>query len=147
MKFNLPLSLVAVCFLLISCKNDGKKEEAELAQEATKMEMIVEVHDELMPKMSEISLMITQLEGSMDGTEADSLKTKAVEDLKDANQAMMTWMMEFSDDYDSEEVMEGKELTPEKEALLDTYEASVMELKTTMEGAMDRGQALLDAQE
>jgi hypothetical protein len=108
------------------------------------MEEIVAVHDELMPKMSEISLLITQLEERMDSTQADSIRQVVVMDLKSANEAMMTWMMDFSNDYDSEEVMEGKELTPEKEALLDTYTSSVMELKDKMEGAMERAQALLN---
>jgi hypothetical protein len=108
------------------------------------MEEIVAVHDELMPKMSEISLLITQLEERMDSTQADSIRQVVVMDLKSANEAMMTWMMDFSNDYDSEEVMEGKELTPEKEALLDTYTSSVMELKDKMEGAMERAKALLN---
>lgn len=147
MKTKLVLSLVVLLTVLVGCKNDSKKEEATASKENTKMEMIVEVHDELMPKMSEISLLMTQLEQSMDGTEADAQKIASIKELKTANQDMMAWMMEFSEDFDSEEVMEGKELSPEKEALLDTYEESVMDLKVTMEGAMERGQALLDPQE
>ena len=146
MKLKISLTLLSLFVLLAACKNEVKKEaEAVEAQETTQMEKIVEVHDELMPKMSEISLMITQLEDSMDGTANDSLKVAAVAELKGANESMMEWMMEFSEDYDSEEVMEGKELTPEKKALLDTYEESVMDLKLTMEGAMEQGQALLDS--
>ena len=146
MKLKISLTLLSLFVLLAACKNEGKKEaEATEAQEITQMEKIVEVHDELMPKMSEISLMITQLEQSMDGTANDSLKGVAVAELKGANEAIMEWMMEFSEDYDSEEVMEGKELTPEKQAMLNTYEESVMDLKLTMEGAMEQGQALLDS--
>lgn len=148
MKLKFILSLLLVSLVVLACKNDAKKEaETTATKENTQMEKIVEVHDELMPKMSEISLMITQLEESMDGTANDSLKLAAVADLKGANKDMMDWMMEFSEDYDRAEVMEGKELSPEKEALLDTYEESVMDLKLTMEGAMERGQTLLDSQE
>ncbi len=125
-------------------KEKTEKTSNETTEEVTQMEEIVAVHDELMPKMSEISLLITQLEERMDSTQADSIRQVVVMDLKSANEAMMTWMMDFSKDYDSEEVMEGKELTPEKEALLDTYTSSVMELKDKMEGAMERAQALLN---
>ena len=142
MKRSLVLLLVFVIFA--SCKEKTEKTSNETTEEVTQMEEIVKVHDELMPKMSEISLLITQLEERMDSTQADSIRQVVVMDLKSANEAMMTWMMDFSKDYDSEEVMEGKELTPEKEALLDTYTSSVMELKDKMEGAMERAQALLN---
>lgn len=142
MKRSLILLLVFV--VIASCKEKTEKTSNETTEEVTQMEEIVAVHDELMPKMSEISLLITQLEERMDSTQADSIRQVVVMDLKSANEAMMTWMMDFSKDYDSEEVMEGKELTPEKEALLDTYTSSVMELKDKMEGAMERAQALLN---
>lgn len=142
MKRSLLLLLALVVFT--ACKEKTEKTESDATNEPTQMEEIVAVHDELMPKMSEISLLITQLEERMDSTQADSIRQVVVMDLKSANEAMMTWMMDFSNDYDSEEVMEGKELTPEKEALLDTYTSSVMELKDKMEGAMERAQALLN---
>ena len=142
MKRSLVLLLVFVIFS--SCKEKTEKTSNETTEEVTQMEEIVKVHDELMPKMSEISLLITQLEERMDSTQADSIRQVVIMDLKSANQAMMTWMMDFGKDYDSEEVMEGKELTPEKEALLDTYTSSVLELKDKMEGAMKRAQALLN---
>jgi isochorismate hydrolase len=95
-----------------------------------------------MPEMSTISRLISALESA---TQADSTQVvlgESVEELKEANQAMMQWMMDFSEAFTTAEIM-GKELIPqEKQSLLTQYEASATALKQKMLGAIKRADVL-----
>ncbi len=136
MRNYLILGLLSA-FTLISCNEDPKN-----TQQYAQMERILNLHDEVMPEMSTISRLISALESA---TQADSTQVvlgESVEELKEANQAMMQWMMDFSEAFTTEEIM-GKELIPqEKQSLLTQYEASATALKQTMLGAIKRADAL-----
>lgn len=136
MRNYLILGLLSA-FTLISCNEDPKN-----TQQHAQMERILNLHDEVMPEMSTISRLISALESA---TQADSTQVvlgESVEELKEANQAMMQWMMDFSEAFTTEEIM-GKELIPqEKQSLLTQYEASATALKQTMLGAIKRADAL-----
>jgi hypothetical protein len=66
----------------------------------------------------------------------------AVEDLKMANGAMMQWMMDFSEDFTTDEIMGKTMIDKEKQNLLDRYEESANRLKLQMLGAIEQGQDL-----
>lgn len=110
----------------------------------TQMEQVIAVHDELMPKMATIGELIGKLEASMDSTHVDSLKVTAIQNLKGANQEMMTWMIDFGNAFDSEEVLDGKELTEEKQKTLREFQNSVNDLKSSMEGTIANAEKLLN---
>ena len=125
------ITLFLIGILLVSCNNE--------------MEAVVAVHDELMPKMSDISRLQEQI------TEAvpDSLRTadqqKVLDDLESANTAMMDWMRAFGGAFDFEEINKGKPLTAAKTDSLKKYAQSVEALKEQMLSAIEKGQTVFDA--
>lgn len=136
MRDYVILLLLSAC-TLFSCNEDPKN-----TQQYAQMERILNLHDEVMPEMSTISRLISALESA---TQADSTQLvlgESVEELKEANQAMMQWMMDFSEAFTTAEIM-GKELIPqEKQSLLTQYEASATALKQKMLGAIKRADSL-----
>jgi len=77
----------------------------------------------------------------------DSIKTPMLKELKDANQAMMLWMEGLGNDFETEELMMRKELSPEKLAVLETYTKSVSALKEQMEGAITKAKKVVEGAE
>ena len=134
---NYFILLAISALTLLSCNEDPKN-----TQQYAQMEQILNLHDEVMPEMSTISRLISALQS---GTQADSTRVvlgESVEELKDANQAMMQWMIDFSEAFTTEEIM-GKDLIPqEKQSLLTQYEASATALKQKILGAIERADAL-----
>ena len=136
MRDYVILLLLSAC-TLFSCNEDPKN-----TQQYAQMERILNLHDEVMPEMSTISRLISALESA---TQADSTQVvlgESVEELKESNQAMMQWMIDFSEAFTTAEIM-GKELIPqEKQSLLTQYEASATALKQKMLGAIKRADVL-----
>ena len=145
LKMKKLLIVGVLALSVVACKN--KEAEPEVPAGPTQMESVVAVHDELMPKMGEIGQLIAKLEANIDSTNVDSVKVKAVMDLKDANQSMMQWMRDFGTSFESDEIMKGAPLSEEKQKSLDTFEASVNALKAEMESAMENGAAALEHQQ
>ena len=127
------LLLVSLC--ITSCKNEPK--------EQTRMERVIAVHDELMPKMSDIGRLSSAIASKMDGTENGETYKIAKDSLANAYDYMMEWMKEFGDSFDSEEILEGKVLTQEKEDLLIEQEKKVQHMKNMMLGSIANAEALL----
>ena len=141
MKTN--VCLVLVLFLSMqSCKNESKE-----TKEETRMERVMAVHDELMPKMSTIGKLISSLEPKIDSTEAGLKYKVAKDDLVASYDFMMDWMKGFGDRFDSEEIMEGKALSPEKETWLLEEEEKVNTMKDMMLQSIDNAKALLPKEE
>jgi hypothetical protein len=55
----------------------------------------------------------------------------------------MDWMKEFGDRFNHDEIMNGKELSVEKQQLLDEEEEKVKVVKEKINGSIERAQALL----
>ena len=128
--------------ILVACKN--KEAEPEAPAGPTQMEQVVAMHDELMPEMSTIGELISKLEATMDTTKADSIKIKVIADLKHANNSMMVWMKEFGGAFETDEIMNGAELSPEKKESLNQFESSVHALEAEMRTAIENAKAALD---
>ena len=60
---------------------------------------------------------------------------------------MMDWMKGFGDRFDHEEIMKGKELSPEKQEWLKEEEAKVKDMAEKVTGSIARAKALLKARE
>lgn len=81
--------------IFFSCKETSKKEK-----EFDKiMQEVMYAHDEVMPKMTEMSTLINDLESKKDSTTVGQKFAKAQEDLKNAHDFMMEWMQDFSDKF------------------------------------------------
>ena len=129
--------ILASLISLISCKEDPKK-TVEYAQ----MQRILSLHDEVMPEMSTISKHISVLESVfwMDSTQI--ALGESIEELKGANQAMMQWMMDFSEVFSTEEIMGKEIISSDKRSLLEDYESAALALKKKMLGAIERADSL-----
>ncbi|MBU3822153.1 hypothetical protein KO566_08790 [Flavobacteriaceae bacterium XHP0103] len=123
--------------LVFSCKNNTKNETPNQMQE------VIKIHDELMPKMSTISSLINKVDSKIKETDSTEALINASKNLKEANDAMMNWMVEFSLRFDSEEVMEGKPLTDEKQKLLTEEETKIKALRDQMETSIETAEKLL----
>ncbi|RPD97968.1 hypothetical protein EGM88_07325 [Aureibaculum marinum] len=138
MKTKIALLLI-LSLLIQSCKNESK----ESTTEKTRMERVIAVHDELMPKMNDIGKLTTALEAKIDSTETGQTYKVAKDSLVAAYDFMMDWMKGFGDKFDSEEILEGKALSAEKEALLIEEEERVNKMKKMMLGSIANAEALL----
>ncbi|GMN06836.1 hypothetical protein MTsPCn5_22250 [Croceitalea sp. MTPC5] len=123
----------------ISCKQEKKTET-----EPTQMEKVMIIHDEVMPKMGKLSKLVSELKEKVDTTETGRKYEMAMKDLQKANKSMMDWMMGFGDRFDSDEILNGKELTAEKQAWLNEEEEKVVALKEQINSSIEKAEALLN---
>lgn len=132
------LLLLVIVSVTLSCKNEQKDN-----QETTRMERVIAVHDEVMPKMGTIGRLINELEPMVDSTLVGKQYEVAIDDLQEGYNLMMDWMKGFGDRFDSDEIMEGKALTKEKEAWLIEEEEKVNIMKDKINSSIANAQALL----
>ena len=138
MKKLFSILTCTVLFLSFSCKQEKK-----VAEGPTQMEKVMAIHDEVMPKMGTIGKLVGELKAKVDTTEMGQKYEVAMKDLQDANTAMMDWMKDFGDRFNSDEILNGKELSEEKQQWLDEEEAKVKEVKEKINGSIERAEALL----
>ena len=137
MKIKVILLLVLVC--ISSCRQGKKGSEAP-----TQMEEVMMIHDEVMPKMGKLSKLVSELKEKIDTTATGKEYAAVMKDLKDSNKSMMDWMMGFGDRFNSDEILEGKELSPEKKEWLNEEEEKVKALKEQINSSIEKAEALLD---
>ena len=146
MKFILTsrwmLFLGLFSLLLTQCK-EGPKTSPEAEASGTQMEEVMAVHDEVMPKMNEISKLVAELKPMADSTEAGAPYLKAMKDLQAAHTSMMDWMKGFGDRFDHEEIMKGKALTAQKKEWLDEEEIKVKAMRDEVEQSLAAARELL----
>jgi enamine deaminase RidA (YjgF/YER057c/UK114 family) len=110
------------------------------------MKKVIDVHDEVMPKMGEMSNLIKELESKIDTTVQGKSYAKAQQDVKDAYDFMMTWMSDFSDKFPHEE--EGGKADSEKISsqmkLLREEEIKVHSLKDQINSSITNAKQLLE---
>lgn len=109
----------------------------------TQMEEVMNIHDEVMPKMGTIGKLVGQLKPMADSLGMESAEAKAMKDLQEANKSMMDWMQEFGNKFDPEEILEGKELSEEKMQLLDEEEEKIKAVKEAINSSIARAEELL----
>ncbi len=136
MRKVLSFLICTVLLLSFSCKQEKKEEQ-------TQMKEVMAIHDEVMPKMSTIGKLVGELKPKVDSTEMGQKYEVAMKDLQDANTAMMDWMKDFGDRFNHEEILNGKELSEEKQQWLDEEEEKVKVVKEKINGSIERAEALL----
>ncbi|MBT0607307.1 lipoprotein [Aequorivita echinoideorum] len=141
------LIYILFAMLVIAGCNNGKKEELRNENESSKMNEVVAVHDELMPKMSTVGELQGKLRAQIDSINPDSTKVAVLGELKAANENMMEWMKSFGRDFTFEEINKDEKLSPEKEQLLSKYEKSVSELKEQMNAAIRNAETIIEKSE
>lgn len=137
MKKLTLLFIILTTGMLISCKEDQK------TKEPTQMEQVMAIHDEVMPKMSTISKLVGQLKPMADTATTNPSYQKAMEDLQAAHKSMMDWMQGFGERFDSEEILKGKALSPEKQQWLDEEEIKVKAMRDQVNKSIADAEQLL----
>ena len=138
MKFKAATVIFSIFLVLVSFKNEAKKNEAP-----SQMKEVMAIHDEVMPKMGTISKLIADLKPKVDSTEVGKENLKAISDLQDAHKSMMDWMKGFGERFDYEEIMNGKELTTEKKGWLKEEEVKVNELREKINTSIANAERVL----
>ncbi|TPN85225.1 hypothetical protein [Aquimarina algicola] len=125
----------------LSC-NQLSKEEQEFD---ALMQKVIDVHDEVMPKMGEISSLIKELKPKIDTTAQGQEYAQAQQKLKDSYDFMMTWMSDFSETFPHEE--EETKVDTEKLAtqmkLLKEEEVKVNKLKNQINSSIAEAKKIL----
>ena len=141
MKKLLGILTVVVLITNISCK-DEKKEAAKASNE--QMKKVMAIHDEVMPKMSLMGNMVGEISNMEDSTEIGLQYKSARKDLQDAHKAMMDWMQGFGSRFDSDEILNGKELTEQKQIWLDEEEEKVKALREQINSSIENADKILE---
>lgn len=124
--------------LSFSCKEKEKEVEGP-----SQMEQVMAIHDEVMPKMSTLGKLVGELNTKIDTTETGLKYEAAMKDLQAAHNSMMDWMKGFGDRFDSDEILNGKALSDEKQKWLDLEEVKVKDLKEQINSSIANAEALL----
>ncbi|WP_347925531.1 hypothetical protein [Pontimicrobium sp. SW4] len=130
--------LVLLIVSTLSCKNNKKDTE-----EAARMERVIAVHDEVMPKMGTLGKLISALERKVDSTSTGQQCKTAKEDLEEAYKYMMDWMKGFGERFDSDEIFEGKTLSEQKREWLIEEEEKVNIMKEMINNSISQANTLL----
>ena len=144
LRFALALA-VLLAFQCKETKPESKTaaEETLVSQEGANMKAVIAVHDEVMPKMTDISKLVAELKPIADTAAAGDPHVKAMEDLQAAHKSMMDWMKNFGDNFSYEETMKGKALTPEKQAILEEEVVKVEAMRSQVEASIAQARELL----
>lgn len=137
-------SLLTVFFIVLlsySCKEEKKSTES--SADTSQMELVMAIHDEVMPKMSTIGKLVAELKPKVDSTETGQMYQKAMVDLQDSHKAMMDWMQGFGNRFDSDEILNGKLLTAKKKAWLSEEEEKVKALREQINTSISKAEEIL----
>jgi len=138
MKYKQLILLLILPILLGSCKTNEKKEN-----NSSQMKEVMAIHDEVMPKMGTISKLVAALKPMVDSTSSGVEYQKAMRDLQGAHKSMMDWMKGFGDRFDSDEILNGKELTSQKQLWLNEEEEKVKALREEINNSIANAEDLL----
>lgn len=125
-----------------SC-NEVSKEEQEFD---ALMQNVIDVHDEVMPKMGTLSSLIKELEPKIDTTTTGQSYAKAQQDLKNSYDFMMEWMSDFSTKFPhgEENKVDDIEKFTAKKKLLQEEKIEVTKLKDQINSSIDAAKQLLE---
>ncbi|WP_431125137.1 hypothetical protein [Flagellimonas flava] len=137
MKKHIFLATLAL-LLIVACKSDKKSEDG-----VTQMDQVMAIHDEVMPKMSTLGKLVGELKSKVDTTETGKAYEAAMRDLQASHNSMMDWMKGFGDRFNSDEILNGKELTEQKQKWLHEEEVKVKALKEQINTSIAKAEELL----
>lgn len=141
MKTLLKVLFIVVLGALISCGKSGKDTTASdpVEEDANQAlyDQVMDIHDEVMPKMDDLYKLKKQLQDSIAKTpgmveEAKKELELTIQQLDSASNSMMVWMRQFNPPTDS----------TSEEALREYLEAQLEMVKKMREdvmGALDKG--------
>lgn len=132
------MPLVLVLLILFSCNSGTKAKDIP-----TQMEVVMGIHDEVMPKMGTLSKLVAELKSKIDATEDSTEYEKAMKDLQEAHKSMMDWMKGFGDRFNHEEILKGKPLSKQKKIWLNEEEIKVKVMRDKVNSSIENAEKLL----
>lgn len=114
------------------------------AQEPSKMERLMDSHDEVMAKMPNLVKLVGQLQPKVDDSAKGQEYQEAIAALKASNKSMMTWMQGFGERFTADEMMKGKALTAEKKRWLDEEVIKIKALTKEINTSIKNAEQLLE---
>jgi len=127
--------------ILVSCKEDKKPDPT-----TAMMKEVLAIHDEVMDEMPVISKLVKTLKPKVDSTNQGRAYEMAIKDLQKSNTEMMEWMQNFSERFEPDEIMNGKELSAEKKRWLKEAKQKIEALKQNFEVHISEAEQLLNTQ-
>ena len=134
---NLVIGLAILS--LVACKQEHKEKQGE-----TQMETVMVIHDEVMDQMSYLAKLTAELKEKVDTTDTGMKYDAAMKELQAAHDSMMNWMMNFGNRFDSNEILDGAALTPQKQEWLNEEETKVKALREQFNTGIARAEELLN---
>ena len=101
---KISTSLLLLLLTVSSCQNETPQVAKEFDK---KMDETIQIHDEVMPKMSEITSLIKQLEKKKDSLATSKNIDETKEKLQKGHNKMMTWMKDLSDSFTAQQINQG----------------------------------------
>ena len=140
MKSAKILIPILALLLVFSCKEEKKSEEV------SQMKQVMNMHDEVMPKMGAMAKLAGELSSKEnDSTEMGLAYKKARRDLQAARDSMMRWMQDFGNKFDTEEIMKGKPLNDQKQIWLNKEELRMKAVRDQINNSIEKAETLLEA--
>lgn len=121
-KCRVVLLCILMATSLISCDENAVLRD----QYNALFTEVIDLHDELMPKMSELTNLEEQLEAKDSLGQADQ---QILENLKKADSRMMDWMHDFTDTYVKDRTPVAKMTAQELEQGIDGLQGELQEVK------------------
>lgn len=127
------VSLVVVSVFVMGCNGLSTEEKEYDAM----MKEIIDVHDEVMPKMSEIAMLQGKLREKIDSTTTSIPLKSAVNQLSAAHFSMMEWMENFGARFPYEERTGKKPYTQDFETRKKMLEEELTAVKKMREDVLN----------
>lgn len=121
-KCRVVLLCILMATSLISCDENAVLRD----QYNALFTEVIDLHDELMPKMSELTNLEEQLEANDSLSQADQ---EILENLKKADSRMMDWMHDFTDTYVKDRTPVAKMTAQELEQGIEGLQSELQEVK------------------
>ena len=139
MKSTISLAAFFLVLISFSCKQENR-------DGTEKMTQVIAEHDVLMAEMGTLTKLVGELNSKVDSTEPGMKYDSAKKDLQNAHKAMMDWMKGFGDSFDSDEILNGKALSADKQKLLDQEMDKINEVKKLMKSSIENAEDLLGSE-
>ncbi len=145
-KFEMKkIVLLIALAMFMSCTTEADKLSETFN---LKMTEAIAVHDEVMPKMGQMSGLMKQLESQMDSLNQSAHKA-AIKDLQVGHDKMMDWMKALGDDFTRDEIQGGlqtKDIDSIKLKIkaIEKSSKDAVDMKNHINNAIAKAEELLD---
>ena len=114
-----------------------------LEKEQSKMQEVMQAHDQVMNRMPELAKLIGNLEIKGNSSDDKQKYDNAIKDLKAANKSMMDWMISFGKRFEADEMYRGKALSEQKKVWVLEEQINIAVLKEEINLSIQQAKNLL----